>query len=184
MTMPTWEDQLPLLIDLAKADLIYNDGVVRPTMIAFRGDEALSLITLREFAAGEHTDAIIEAGAIALGLNATRVMLTMAGRAWSTADPIPPVCEEGDLRQQVLVVHEVTENGHRTHLATITGDEVGEFSVLEGGEGAVPQILGAIVSNATEQEAPPLAFDDVLYQISRCSALGHRVATAPGLLSA
>lgn len=183
--LPSWSDQVPLLIDLATADLEAGDPV-RPTMVAFRGDQPLFIATLRPFVSGDHHDPIIEVGALAGGLGADRVLLSLAGRAWSLDDPIPPVLPgHGDLRQHVVVLHQA-DAGADDPLALSTVvpiDLQGDGSVRTGpaltdqaAEGWVPRALMTIVAGGIRG-----GFDlaDLGLQVRRCEALGHRIAWSP-----
>jgi hypothetical protein len=187
--VPRWTDQMPLLIDLAVADLDAGRDVL-PTMVAFRGDQPLFLVTLRPFAGGEHHDPIIEAGALALALHADRVLLSLAGRAWSTQDPIPPVLPgAGDLRQPVIVVHQADATTDDpialTTVVPVDRDGGAEGGVVLGAAmsdlsaaGWVPQVLLALVAAADDGPRDP---DELAIQVRRCLALGHRIAWSPSV---
>lgn len=180
---PAWADQGRLLIDLALADLDAGHPVL-PTMVAFRGDDALFLTTLRPFASGEHHDPIIEVGAVALTLGADRLALSLSGRAWSLRDPIPPVLSDGsDLRQQVIVIHLADAVGEDPLcLTTIVPVDVDDDGVSAGppltdvaGEGWVPQALLVLARDPM----PRYRAEDLAAQVVRCERLGHRFAWAP-----
>lgn len=173
MTKLAWSDQVGVLTQFAKYDLHHGHGI-KPILIAFKGEQPLFIAVLRPFDRGEHRDPIIEVGAIAMGLGADRIILSLEALVWSLDDPIPPVCEEGDLRQPVLVIHEITEAGERTLITPFTGTEFGETVVIGtvtvlDGYGWVPIALRMMVN------APPSDAEHVVYQIQRCSALGHTI---------
>lgn len=186
---PTWADQTRLLLDLALGDLD-EGGDVLPTMVAFRGDEALFLATLRPFSPGDHEDAVLEVGALAAALRADRLLLSLTGRAWSLHDPIPPVVPGGpDLRQRVVVLHRVdATTDDPTCLTTVVPIEVADDGqVLTGpaltdldGEGAVPRALlvAATLASGRWQR------DELALQVLRCEQLGHRIAWGAGTLEA
>lgn len=177
-TTPLWTDQPQLLADLAAGDL--EAGIdIRPTLIAFVADEPLFLATLRPFAKGGHHDPIMEVAALALGLGATRIALSLAGRAWSTRDPVPPVVEGvGDLRERVLVVHaadgEADPVACRSIVHRLDGDRLGAVACDTDEEvlGWVVELLRRVVADPMPDGA------DALQQATRCDALGHDMAWA------
>ncbi len=182
---PRWEAQSRLLLDLALTDLESGTDVL-PTMVAFRGDDPLFLATLRPFPRGGHHDPVIEVGALAVLLGADRVMVSLAGRAWSTVDPIPPVSSDGDLRQRVVVVHQVDGTHEDPRVLTtllpvdVTADgTVTTGSVLtdEAGVGWITQVLLTLVEGRPERA--PAA--ELGRQIRRCEQLGHRVSWSTGI---
>ncbi|HUG83000.1 MAG TPA: hypothetical protein VMM13_00465 [Euzebya sp.] len=192
--MPLWSDQGQLLVDLAVADLEAGRDVL-PSMVAFRGDQPLFLATLRPFLKGQHQDPIIEVGALAMGLQADRILLSLSGRAWSLADPIVPVLPDGggDLRQRVIVVHQADASTQDpVASSTIVPVEVvqpdvddGEVSVRTGpaltapdGEGWVPQAL-MVLARADGCQAEE---EDLGLQVRRCEHLGHRLAWSPTVI--
>ncbi len=107
---PSWDDTESDLVSLAAIDLDLGDEP-RPTLTAFAGDQPLAFVGLRPFAPGEALQALIEVLALLLPLGADRVAFAAPARAWSFDDPIPPVCDAGDLRQRVLLV--AIADGHR-----------------------------------------------------------------------
>jgi hypothetical protein len=105
--MPSHSPLLPfaaateLLRELAADDRRAGDPHARARLLAHRGDEALALVGLRPFD-GSPVPALIEALALLLPLGADRLTFVAPARAWSLDDPIPPVCDAGDLRATVL----------------------------------------------------------------------------------
>jgi hypothetical protein len=181
---PRWHDQRDLLLDLAAADLRAG-APVRPTLVAFAGDQPLFLATLRPFARGRHADAVVEVGALALGLRADRLALSLAGRAWSTEDPIPPVSADADLRQRVVVVHAVDAAGAEPSGTTtvVPYDVAADGAVALGpavgddaGQGWVPVALMAMARAAALPDDRPDADDELGAQVLRCERLGHVLA--------
>lgn len=179
---PRWADQPHLLYDLAVADIAAG-GDVRPTLVAFCGEQALFLATLRPFDKGGYHDPVIEVGAVAAGLGADRLLLSLSGRAWSTRDPIPPVLgEEIDLRQRVIVLHDADgTTAPVTVVTTIIPFEVdaatgglvrGEAVVDEAGEGWILRTLSTIVTATGRVPADAAALGA---QILRCERLGHQL---------
>lgn len=191
-TRPRWEDQRHLLIDLAVADL-RGGGDVLPSMAAFAGDQPLFLATLRPFDKGAHQDAILEVGALAVGLGADRLALSLSGRAWSLLDPIPPVLDDGcDLRQRVIVVHtaDATTDDPMATSTIVPFDKGAEDRVVLGqaiadqaGEGWAPHALLLMAAGGGPAGGPPVGDADLGRQVLRCEALGHRLAWSRDLLA-
>lgn len=180
---PCWADQPHLLRDLAIADL-EGGGDVLPSLIAFSGEQALFLATLRPFGKGGHREPIIEVGAVAVGLNADRLLLSLSGRAWSTVDPIPPVLGNGeDLRQRVITLHDADGTADPATVTTsvipfdvdsATGRvTTGPPLVCTDGHGWVPRALSLMV---VSDHQPEVSIDGIGAQIQRCERLGHRLA--------
>ena len=100
---PTWQQLAELARDLAAID-VHNEGMVRPTLYGFCGNELLAGIELRSHPAGGYEAPLVEALALLVPAGADRLAFLGSGRAWSLDDPVPPVCDEGDLRQQIAVL--------------------------------------------------------------------------------
>lgn len=188
-TAPRWADQPTLLLDLAINDLEQGIGIL-PSLIAFRGEEALVLATLRSFDKGSHHDPIIEVATLAAVLGADRLVVSLGGRAWSMDDPIPPVLPDGpDLRQPVVVIHQVDASVDPPLISsTIQPYDLAEIAddlaVLRGtpvtvadGTGWVPRVLLTV---ATACQGPH-DDTDLLTLASRCERLGHRLAWSPSV---
>lgn len=185
---PMWEDTERTLLDLAGVDLEHG-GEVQPTMLAFRGEQALFLATLRPFAKGAYHDPIIEVGCLASALNADRVALSLAGRAWSTDDPIPPVLPDGpDLRQRVVVIHFVDGADDAVSawqvLApfTVTAGQVRwePAQRMEGAAGWIASALEVLVAQRHQLTGCP---EETGEQVLRCESLGHRLAWGPDTIA-
>lgn len=156
----------------------------RPHLAGFAGDDAIILIGLRPFGPGAYGGPLVEAMALALPLGADRVSLAMPGRAWSLDDPVPPVTEDADLRQRVLM--QVVVDGHgrtpptvtmRLHPFTIGRDDAiawGEALDPGPGEGWIAEALAAMVAGRDEigLDADAGAIAD---QAARLHHLGHEV---------
>ncbi|CAN5128888.1 hypothetical protein BH23ACT9_BH23ACT9_32210 [soil metagenome] len=191
--LPAWSDQSALLLDLAVADLESGHDVL-PTMVAFRGDQPLLLTTLRPFERGQHHDAVIEVGALAMALSADRIILSLSGRAWSTDDPIPPVLPgHGDLRQQVIVLHaaDASSDDPITLTTVVPVDvgtdeegqpiiDVGPAMTDSGATGWVPQ---ALLAMAADSQSEGWDAEDLGLQIRRCELLGHQIAWSPTVMA-
>lgn len=167
-----------------------------PTLLAFRGDDAVAIAGLRPVDGDELPQALIEVLALLLPLGADRIGFGAAGRVWSTDDPIVPVCEEGDLRQRALMVTAVDgHDGEPTLTATVTPVEGSghDLTLLppvsspgtrtEDHEGRVAGLLVAAVRSTPElvDRASP---DDLIGQLGRLLVLGHHIALAPDTLDA
>lgn len=185
--MATWTGIRDELLAFAEIDL-RADGAVRPTLAAFDGEEALFLAFLRPFVDG-YVDPIIEVTALACPMGADRLALSVGARVWSADDPVVPVCDDGDLRQRVVVVHEVDGHGRdepTCHTTLIPfdpgtdGPRFGEAVDPGAGEGWLPDVLRTIVGARGSITGPP---EEILGQIARCDALGHEFAWGAGGLA-
>lgn len=135
-----------LMLEGAALDRAVNPDHIQPAA-AFISDYGLTLahVTLRPFARGEHLQAFIELEEFARLLGAGRIIALLGGRAWSTADPIPPVSDDGDMRQRVTVIHDVTRRSARTDLYT---DETSPpVAVIEERCGALDGMLHDHLAN-------------------------------------
>lgn len=183
--MQRWSQRHEFLIHQATLDLETSGGV-RPFLVAFRGEDPLVVAGLRPFGPGAYEAPMTEVLALALALRADRLALSMGGRAWSLADPTPPVLPGGpDLRQQVVVVEEADGHGAAPRCESVLypygmdGGEVTWAAPFHAGraEGWVP---GALRVVATADCPPhPAAPREIRAQAVRCVALGHLVALAP-----
>lgn len=181
-----WERAEELLVTCAEGDL-QDTGEVGPALVAFRGEQLLFVAWLRPFEKGHYHEPMIELLALAMPLDADRLAVSFAGRAWSLEDPIVPVTPEADLRQRVHMVHLC--DGWRGKPRTVSvmrpfevdGGSVrwGEPQRSEGGvEGWVPECLAvAIETRGTLREPLP----DIVAQAARVSMLGHDLYVSPEL---
>lgn len=183
-TYGPWEEVLTLLTDLAESDLSTEPHEVRPTLVAYRGEELIGLLTLRPFAKGAHAEPIIELLALTAPLGADRYALSMSGRVWSLDDPVPPVTAEGDLRQRAVIIHRCDGGAEPPALTSrivpfapaFDGPRFGEPVDLDGGEGWLAEVLRRAVAMRDRMrtgEAPLAA------QLHRCMDLGHDVVLGP-----
>jgi hypothetical protein len=182
--MQTWEHTESFLLDAAMRDL-RGDGQVTPCLVAFRGDGPLLAAFWRPFAKGDYEQPFVELMALASPLGADRLALSMGARAWSLADPVPPVLPEADLRQPVLCIH----TADATVTPTARSGALFPYDVAGGavhwGEplrdvatGWIPEAL-AIAAEAADTMLAPLPA--IREQARRCVELGHTVYLAPAV---
>lgn len=182
--MQQWADVASFLAEEATADL-GDTGDIRPCMVAFDGDQPLFVAFLRSFARGDYADPLIELLALAAPLDADRIALSLGGRAWSFADPIPPVVEGvGDLRQRVLCIVTVDAAGGQPTVISrirpftladgqaVWADEV----VTDAGQGWTVEALTMVVGQRALLQADR---PEIRRQVRRCVALGHLLALSP-----
>lgn len=177
--LPTPEQVPELLRTMASIDLEL-DGVVTPQLFAFARGAPLAAIGLRPFASGDAVRALIEVLSFLLPVGADRVLCSFGGRAWSSADPVPPVCEAGDLRVPVLVIVDADASSGTcaltSSLATceesFTFREVDGLREGEAVEGEVPWVLRTLLDQRHAVTARP---DELLAQVGRVMSLGHDV---------
>ena len=186
--MQQWADVGTFLLEEATADLGAT-GDIRPCMLAFDGERPLFAAFVRSFGRGGYADPLIELLALAGGLDADRLALSLGGRAWSFADPIPPVVDGlGDLRQRVLCTLTVDGGGatavatSRIRPFTVAGGRVswGDEVVTDAGEGWTVEALQLAV-----QRRSLLRCDvgQARRQARRCVELGHLLALAPDVVA-
>lgn len=178
-----WEDVEAELLDLATIDLLLGSDP-RPTLSAFRGEQPLAMVGLRPFAPGEALQALIEVLALLLPLGADRLAFAAPARASLSEDPIPAVCEEGDLRQRVLLI--VLVDGHAQPGRVTTS--VHPFSVTEDGPGWEAPLRPDEAPNSPVAAAMTVLLDargdlddlgdarSLTTQFGRVLLLGHDVA--------
>lgn len=178
-----WDDVESELLDHATVDLLLGSDP-RPTLSAFRGEQPLAMVGLRPFAPGEALQALIEVLALLLPLGADRLAFAAPARAWSAEDPIPAVCEDGDLRQRVLLIVIVDGHGHPGRVTT----SVHPFSVTEDGPGWEAPLRPEEASDSPVAAAMTVLLDarddlddlgdarKLAAQFGRVLLLGHDVA--------
>ena len=181
-----WEDAEQLLVQCAAGDLAAG-GDIAPALVAFAGEHPRFLAWLRPFPAGGYRDPLIELLALAMPLDADRLMLSIAGRAWSMADPIPPVTSDADLRQRALVIHSVDGAQGRPR----TGSVLHPFDVPEGGDvrwgearrlgAAEGWIVTALELAVRQRRRLPNALEDIRAQAERVVRLGHQLYLDPAV---
>jgi len=182
--MQRWDEVEQFLVDEAARDLEAG-ATVRPCLAAFRGEQPLLIVFLREFDKGAYADPITEVLCIAMGLAADRLMFSISGRAWSLDDPVPPVVPGfGDLRQRIVHITRVDGSG----AAICARDIMLPFDVRDGvvqwgprleeesAEGWIPRVLRIAVEQCSALAASDA---DLRAQVLRCDRLGHLVGISP-----
>lgn len=185
----TWDEVPGYLLELAHRDLEAGPAPL-PSVVAFAGEEPVAIGVLRPFDDGGPVPALIELLALLLPLGVDRIALSLSGRAWSMADPLAPVCDEGDLRQQVLLlVRADARDGSctvDTELRAILPDEDPAAGwrlsapLLDGELPDAPLVdaLRILLEHRDDLEAD--ASDQALLtQLGRILLLGHALALAP-----
>lgn len=180
-----WDEVEELMVKCAEADL-EQSGEVAPALVAFSGQQLQFIAWLRSFEKGAYHDPVIELLALAMPLDVDRLALSLAGRAWSFDDPIPPVSEDADLRQRVLVLHFVdgaqgTPRPHSIVRAFDLGDGTvrwGEPRRLDGGQGWIFEALEVAVHRRARLRAP---LSEIRTQAARVVELGHDLHLSPEL---
>ncbi|MDX1657924.1 MAG: hypothetical protein R3343_03800 [Nitriliruptorales bacterium] len=176
---PTWQQLADLARDLAATD-VHREGAVRPTVYGYCGDHLIAGIELRPHPAGGNEAPLVEALALLVPAGADRLAFLGSGRAWSLEDPVPPVCDEGDLRQRVAVL--LTADRHQRDRPTLSstlmpfrcsGGQVDWSEPVhldEHPEGPLPMILAAALTGP-----PDTASDGITLgrQALRLARLGH-----------
>ena len=178
-----WDDVEDLLVACAQDDL-EDTGEVQPALVAFAGDALRFIAWLRPFAKGAYAEPLIELFALAAPLDADRLAVSVAGRAWSLEDPIPPVSADADLRQRILLLHRCdgasgTLRARSTlHAFDLTADGVawGERHELGSGEGWIPRALEVAIRTRDRLRAPDA---EIGRQARRVVELGHALHVAP-----
>lgn len=174
-----WEDLESLFVSSADSDL-REHGEAQPAFAAFASEQLLFLAWLRHFDKGEYADPLIELLALAVPLCADRLAVSMSARVWSLDDPIPPVTEGTDLRQQVLAVtfvdgaHQGLDMWTMLHPFDLDAGEPVWHSPqrLDGGEGWIGQALQKSVLERGRMAARP---EKIRQQAIRLDALGHQL---------
>jgi hypothetical protein len=185
----TWDEAPGYLLELANRDLAASP-VPLPSVVAFAGDRPMAVGVLRPFDGGGPVPALIELLALLLPLGVDRVALTLTGRAWSAEDPVPPVCDDGDLRQPVLVLVTADASHGPCTLTSelraiqpdgdaaqgwrlseaLTGDELPEAPLVDA--------LRILLDHRDELE-DGTSDQALLTQLGRILLLGHALVLAP-----
>lgn len=156
-----WIDEVSELLLGFAADDIRAIGSVRPALAACRDGREVLIAWLRPFEPGAYDGPVIEIAALAVPLGANQLAVLTGARAWSLKDPVAPVADGADLRQQVAMV--TAADGSRSPVATATAlqpyDVGGPGGVcmhdrvrLGAGEGWLSQSLGVFVSHRPPAE--------------------------------
>ena len=185
----TWDEVPGYLLELAHRDLDVSP-VPLPSLVAFAGARPIAIGVLRPFDASGPVPALVELLALLLPLGVDRLALTLTGRAWSTEDPVPPVCEDGDLRQPVLVLVTADATARpcalTSELRAILPDDdppagwrLGE--VLTAEELPEAPLVDAlrILLDHREELTDETSDEALVTQLGRILLLGHALALAP-----
>lgn len=185
----TWDEVPDYLLDVAHRDLEAG-SVPLPSVVAFAGGRPTAVGVLRPLDDRGPVPALVEVLALLLPLGVDRVALSVPGRAWSTADPVAPVCEDGDLRQQVLLLVRADATAGpcevTTELRAIVADDGshGGWSLtdpLNGDDVPESALLDAlrILLDHREELEGETSDRDLVAQLGRILLLGHALALAP-----
>lgn len=185
----TWEQAEAFLLEAAGTDLAAGLSPA-PSLVACIDDEPVAIGTLRPFDEEGPVPPLVEVLALLLPLGVNRVALLLAGRAWSTLDPIPPVTEDHDLRARVVVLVQADGVPGPCRLTT-------QLRELERGSPTGGWRLGEPLDDAEEQPIAPLlealailidrrdeldgdtTGNALVAQLGRVLLLGHELALAP-----
>lgn len=180
--MTSWATETTArLLGFARDDVM-QDGIVRPSLTAFRDGRELLIAWLRPFEQGAYADPIIEVAALALPLGANQLAVCLSGRAWSLDDPVPPVSDDTDLRQQVIMVQAADGTTSPPSIHTTLQPYDGERGVVSFEEPVDPGPDDGWISHTlttlTQPDASGSTWEDApageLYrQAARVVRLGH-----------
>lgn len=186
--MQRWDEVEQFLLAEASADLAQGTDV-RPCLLAFAAEEPLFVAFLRSFRKGHYDEPLIELLALAMPLGTDRLALSIAARAWSIDDPVPPVLPGvGDLRQRVLSISLVDGTAEPVTVTNALhpftrGAQASTLQVRwdaavrdDSAQGWVVSALRLAVEQRTQLQAPQA---EIRKQARRCVALGHLLAFAP-----
>lgn len=183
--MDRWDDVEAFLKAQAEDDLAAT-GEIHPALAAFTGDELRFVAWLRWFEKGKYHRPLIELFTLSMALDADRLALSLGGRAWSLEDPIPPVTEDADLRQRVLVIHMADGCGARVecrsalHAFELRGqDEVAWLGRHDMGAGGRSWIMTATRLAVENRDQMDSSDEEAARQARRVAALGHRLWIPP-----
>jgi len=175
-----WTDVGLMHRAFAEVDVRF-DGTPLPRLIGFAGDEPLAMVTLRPFDPGEALGPMIEALAFLLPFGANRISAGFPGRGWSLDDPIPPVTDEVDLRQRIVVEMRVVQDATVSsclHPFAINDGAIVWEEPLDLGppEGHLAHALAVTMAGRHTVRVGP---GDILEQLARMGVRGHELAVAP-----
>lgn len=166
-------------VEMATHDL-EERGEAHPLLVACTGDGLSFFAFLRWFPKGAYADPMIELLSLAMALGTDRLAFSITGRLTSLEDPVPPVTDDGDLRQRALIVESVDgaagppRQHSMIHPFTVVGGRVAwsEPLRLTGGQGWIADALRLSVER--RRDLTRLATDDdIRAQVVRCADLGH-----------
>lgn len=162
-------DQVSVLRNLACSSLAHH-GFTYSMVCAHRGPDPLFLALIRPYEKGNHLDPIREVLTLAEPLGADRLAFCSTGRAWSMHDPVPPVCDEGDLRQRVVIVCQSDTSDEYGKVETVHSylwplEEClagNKPSVLPGGKGPLHTLMAeaALAGEAVRKHNPIPPWED------------------------
>jgi hypothetical protein len=187
-TEPRFEDAERLLSARLADDLEQGRGLA-PTLLAFAGERPLGRVRLRPHGRDELLAVLLEILALLLPLGTDRIVLALPGRAWSLAEPIPPVTDEDDRRQRVVVV--TAADAHRgpcrlrTRLHPFAVDGRGRCTWLpqiepEGpADAPVLTALQVLLDRRAEVATTAEPATRIAAQLGRVLLLGHELSLAP-----
>ncbi len=188
--MCTWDDAEDLLLTGARADLDAGYTPL-PTIAAFDGDEAVAYGVLRPLDERGPVPALVEVMALLLPCGVDRVALLLPGRAWSVDDPVPPVCEDGDLRARVVVLLQAdgatAPCRPRTRLLSVEpAPGHGQWDLVEApvdsSEVEAPLVDAVrILLEGRDEMITGTDGYDLVAQLGRVLLLGHELALSPRL---
>lgn len=186
MLTPTWTCVEELTTRLVRDD-IETVGWVAPTVLGFDGDDLIGVVELRAHPAGGTEQPLLEALALLVPLGCDRLVFLASGRAWSLDDPVPPVTDELDLRQQVVVAYLVDAHDRSRPTArsllhpfsadgrSVIWDEPVE--VTDQAMGSIPAMLELLAGAKVSEAEDELTLGR---QALRLLRLGHNLATPEG----
>jgi hypothetical protein len=184
-----WEDARTDLLALAAADLDAA-ATPAPTLLAFGGDDALAVVSLRPFERDELVQALLEVLALLLPIGADRVAVSLPGRAWRLDEPVAPVAPDLDLRRPVVVVTTAdasqgpcttTTTVHPVHVDDDGWRWLGGFDAGADDDDGAPAVAAMrLLLDARGELSSGVAPDPRLAaQLGRVLLLGHVLALSP-----
>jgi hypothetical protein len=185
----SWDEVEELLLALADEELRRGYDPAMACLVAFAGEDLRFLAFLRPFPRGAYHAPLIELLALAGPLGSDRLAFASTGRAWSLDDPIPPVTEDADLRQRVLMIQLVDgTSGPPSHRSVVLPFDDGPDGAPVWGprheheavEGWIAEVLRVAVG-AELRARLPAGDAAVAAQARRCLALGHALYLAEDL---
>lgn len=167
-------DQVSVLRNLACSSLAHH-GFTYSMLCAHQGADPLFLALIRPYEKGDHLQPIAEVLTLAELLGADRLAFCSTGRAWSMHDPVPPVCDDGDLRQHVIIVcqGDASEEFGKAELIhsylwpVEEGLAGNKPSILPGGKGPLHSLMNIAVNKgkAVRAEHPAPWEDDACLKV-------------------
>lgn len=188
--MDSWDDVDEHLRREAADDLEAGCEMARPCLIGFRGEDPALAVFLRDFMRGEYHAPMLEVLALTAPLGLDRLALGITARAWSLHDPIPPVTDEVDLRQRVLMIQRAWAEGGTVRSSSlflpfddpVAGQPVvwGEPHDMGVGEGWIASVL-ALTVDPVHRAQLRTSEGRIAAQAARLDLLGHLLLVTPEL---